>query len=571
MDYFRDDGKRVKVLDRDFLAEGGEGKLYVKKDRVYKIWHDDHQLVPVAKLHELQQLDHAQIVRPLSALYDTSGNARGYMMSRVPQGAITLPRLFTTSYWLANNINLQMIMELVQNIREVIAFIHGKGFLQVDGNEFNYLVTDKYRRPWFVDVDSYQTPGYPATGIMLSVRDYTRDHFDEGTDWYSFAVVAFQLLSGIHPYKGRHPDYKKGKLEARVRNHASVLDTGVGLPPSVRDFNRIPRTWLDWFKAVFVRGERLPAPDGKVRVDVSRQARIIEDGKQVEIRTLAKYSDPVSEFRHHNGRWVVRAGDSLYVGQQRYTWPTGAQDYIMDLAGNPVFLKITDGKLVLLAKKTPGDKQTGITVSTDADQVFVFDNIAYVLNGENLMELDYHELGGSRQLAVTSVRKILPHATTRYAGMLAQSVMGRIHLMLPGGKGRMWIVAVPELDQYRIVDAIYRSGVAVFRVADSNGQYKHIRLLFDAQKTTYDMEELAETEDVMNFVVLDKGRGGNVLVSLPGDNRMELMKVTTITAGEETEIRVIEDDRIQSEMRLVNDANRVAFFNDKAIYSIKMK
>ena len=50
-----------------------------------------------------------------------------------------------------------------------------------------------------VFVDSYQTAHYPATAIMPSVRDWKvpLHDFSELSDWFSFAIVSFQVFLGF--------------------------------------------------------------------------------------------------------------------------------------------------------------------------------------------------------------------------------------------------------------------------------------------------------------------------------------------------------------------------------------
>ena len=56
---------------------------------------------------------------------------------------------------------------------------------------------------------------------MDSVRDRHAAGWNEGTDWFSFALVSFQMFVGIHPYKGKHPALKT--LDERMAQNVSVL------------------------------------------------------------------------------------------------------------------------------------------------------------------------------------------------------------------------------------------------------------------------------------------------------------------------------------------------------------
>ena len=262
MDIYNAKGMRMRIKDTDFLTEGGEGKLYALGERVVKLYHDPLKVIAADKLDRLARLDRPTIIRPLEFVFDQFGHRIGFVMRKV-NAAVALPRLFTTAYWNANGITVEKIAHLVKSMQETISFIHQHGCLQVDGNEFNYMTKADLSTAYFIDVDSYQAPGYPATVIMPSIRDYTQNGFNESTDWFSFAIVAFQLFSGIHPYKGRHPDFKSGDFKGRIKAGISVFHPEVTYPQSVRDFSLIPPSYLQWFQQVFA-GARTAPPTGQM-------------------------------------------------------------------------------------------------------------------------------------------------------------------------------------------------------------------------------------------------------------------------------------------------------------------
>ena len=199
MDIIDSKGRAIRLNERNFLAEGGEGKLYASKNRVYKIYIDENKVIPQDKINDLSQLDDPAIIRPIDSVFKKSGKRIGFCMKQV-NNPIALARTFTSSYWNNHNITPDKMMALIKTMQKTVSFIHAKGFLQVDGNEFNYMVNSALTKPYFIDVDSYQTPNYPATAIMPSIRDYTQNQFNQGSDWFSFAIVVFQMMTGIHPF-----------------------------------------------------------------------------------------------------------------------------------------------------------------------------------------------------------------------------------------------------------------------------------------------------------------------------------------------------------------------------------
>jgi hypothetical protein len=46
-------GKDVDLLDRHFIYEGGEGRVYSLKNTVYKIYIDPSRMIPDKKIQEL--------------------------------------------------------------------------------------------------------------------------------------------------------------------------------------------------------------------------------------------------------------------------------------------------------------------------------------------------------------------------------------------------------------------------------------------------------------------------------------------------------------------------------------
>ena len=52
-------GKIINLTDNDYLAQGGQGSIYIKNGIVYKIYHDIKNLIPESKITELQDLNKA--------------------------------------------------------------------------------------------------------------------------------------------------------------------------------------------------------------------------------------------------------------------------------------------------------------------------------------------------------------------------------------------------------------------------------------------------------------------------------------------------------------------------------
>ena len=263
--YFVQGGGEVRLGKSDFKAQGGEGAIYVKGPNAYKIYTDPQRAIPPAKILELSALTLPNIIRPLGVLLDTKSRPVGYSMRAVGR-SYALCQLFPKAFRQRHNLTPESAFRLVRRLQEGVSHVHARGVLIVDLNELNFLVAEDFSEVYFIDVDSYQTPSYPAAALMESVRDRHALKFTSGSDWFSFAVVSFQLFVGIHPYKGNYPPLqglpdKEKKLDARMRANVSVLRPEVSVPASCLPFSVIPPAYLDWYRAVFEDGRRLPPPD----------------------------------------------------------------------------------------------------------------------------------------------------------------------------------------------------------------------------------------------------------------------------------------------------------------------
>lgn len=76
--------KPIELNNADFLAQGGEGKIYVKNNTVYKIC-DSGKMIPEGKIIELSALSDPHIIKPEQILVDSKnvdvGVSEGHLYS----------------------------------------------------------------------------------------------------------------------------------------------------------------------------------------------------------------------------------------------------------------------------------------------------------------------------------------------------------------------------------------------------------------------------------------------------------------------------------------------------------
>src|SRR3989338_4922866 len=254
----------LTLRESDYKATGGEGILYRANATMVKLYLDQNKVgndsMP-EKLKLLSAIRHEYIVSPRGLVLDLQKNPIGFYMDYVE--AEPLPRVFTNAFRQRENFGNSEASALVERMRETVSFAHKNKALLVDANELNWLVVVKGKggpEPRVIDVDSWSLGSWPPKVIMPSIKDWHSKGFSVLTDWFAWGIITFQIFVGIHPYKGTVNGYQRDDLEKRMKNNASVFTPNTGLAHSVRDFNLIPGTLLDWYMAVFQHGERSEPP-----------------------------------------------------------------------------------------------------------------------------------------------------------------------------------------------------------------------------------------------------------------------------------------------------------------------
>lgn len=254
--------------DKTYVAYGGEADIHSLNGNAFKLYHADSAPMKTIgydnKIQSLTQLKHKNIVAPKEILRDSSGLFIGYTMPFI-DSVEPLTKLMTKSYKSRNHISTDALIELILKMREVYQFIHDKKCVVVDGNDNNILFRkDNKSFPYFIDVDSYKTPKFAGSAYSPLITDPKinpmKNEFSALTDWYSFAVVTFQLLTNIHPFKGKHPNYTQKQVSERMLDGVSVFSKDVQLPGSVESFDIIPTALKTWYEEIFSNSKRTLPP-----------------------------------------------------------------------------------------------------------------------------------------------------------------------------------------------------------------------------------------------------------------------------------------------------------------------
>lgn len=495
MDVYKQ-GKKVRLTQAEFKAQGGEGAVYVKDGTAYKIYADPSKMIPPAKIGELSTLTLPEIIRPQDVLTDAKRAPIGYTMSSVADAFVlcqTFPKVFRDREGLTPDLTMRLVRQLQEGVRH----IHGQGILIVDLNEMNFLVDAHFEHLYFIDVDSYQTPSFGATALMDSVRDRHATGWNEGTDWFSFAIVSFQMFTGIHPYKGKHPTLKT--LEERMQRNLSALNPEVSLPPVCLPFDMIPRSWRDWYHAVLDCGQRLPPPQefSAIIVLPTRQAQML-GSEHLEITPWREFAGTVISF--FAGITITTEG--IYSGERRLGGAKpGARIGLTTPSQHVIQATLEKGQVQLF------DLTHGSAISADipGEQLMATEGRLYVKSGAALREINFLEMPNQLWPQVKTVGTVLENATQLFEGVALQSLLGAWYASLLPKRGHCYQVRLPELDGAQVFDAKLQGGVLMV-LAGRTGNYEKWIFRFDPAFAAYDARVLADpAQAALNFVVLSHG------------------------------------------------------------------
>lgn len=536
-------GAPISLSKNDFLASGGQGEVYVKGSVAYKVYHDSKHMIPLGKIQELSAITDPRVVKPDAVIKSDSGTSIGYTMRRVE--GHTLCSLFTRAFREREGLSNAAVLGLIKQMQNSVSAVHQAGVLIVDLNEMNFLADPSFKEVYFLDADSYQTRSYPATALMESVRDrHSKPNvFNTGTDWFAFAIVSFQMLIGIHPYKGRHA---VKDLDSRMLQNISVLDPSVSLPRAVYPFSDIPKSYLSWYEATFQRGERLPPPNSFTATAVAI-TRAIVTSVGIEMTRLF---DAVGLLDIFEDAILTKTGFHWKGSTQRRAF-----------SPDSFLCQTRHGGLAVVSKSEVwSDGGEIVPLPCVASQIMSTKGRVFVHSEEYILEIILNDAGNKIVPSTRIALNCLPHATRLFPGCAIQNLLGTPYASLFAGEST-YTFRVPELQGHTVIDAKF-DGVLVV-IAQKAGNYVRFVFRFSEDFSAYDTRQVASGASSPNFVCLDNG----IVVLINEEEKIEVFSSKKDAVG----LKIVEDTAIGGDMKLYLRLGRPVVCVNDVLYSIKMR
>lgn len=520
--------KKVTLSQSDYIAGGGEGKVYGKGGSAFKIYHDPKKMIPVSKIKELSQLSPKNVLSPRDIILDSSNKPIGFQMDLIPD-SIFLTWMFNKGWKQSNNITPDILLHIVRIMRETTIVLHNENCIIGDYNEMQFLVSKDYDNVFFVDTDSYQTASFPCTAIMETVRDRIVPFgtFTTNTDWFAYAIVTFQLWTGIHPYMCKHPNYSRKDVKSfkMMDDNVSAYSKGSSMPKQALPLNVIPKKLDRWYRSVFVDKERTtpPNPDSAMPVAIPKKT-IISSTENFNVEAVATAPDTIRKVFIVNGQIYLLTNNTITKNGKVVSRINKNMNYfICECEGSyhPIICKYNGVTLKFYGLEN--GEEIG---SCPADQCIEYNSKIYTVNDGVLyrnqfrviLNKVFHETEITEQLyGKKNIRS--------FKGTVYQDVLGVPWFVLLGDSTIN--VQIKELENHRILDAkydvIHKDGKQIgilMVISESTSNYYRSAFVIDS-KISLLSKDNCYSSDQANFVALDKGvivyvDESDIVLELPG-------------------------------------------------------
>jgi len=216
------------------LGEGGEATIYsYSGGSVLKIFKDPTKLqIKERKVQAMlrKKVPNNLVILPTDVV-TIGGKFAGYQMPAVPNGEplhnFTKAR-FVRDHGLTNLDALQIITQLSHAIDDV----HGAGFVIGDVSDNNFMASiDPDHQSYLIDADSWGIDGMPPdayTETFTPPEAYNGQKakiLTKETDNFGFSVLAFNVLTRIHPFGGSYKKNPNMNTVNRIKGKLSLLGT----------------------------------------------------------------------------------------------------------------------------------------------------------------------------------------------------------------------------------------------------------------------------------------------------------------------------------------------------------
>jgi hypothetical protein len=404
---------------------------------------------------------------------------------------------------------------------------------------------------------------------MDSVRDRKSSVVDKNgilhynptieSDWFSWAVLAFWIYSNVHPYRGRHANYKPNEKTKQMDDGVSVFHQNVGVPPCVNNFKVIPGRHLDYFKRVFLNNERgvPPLPDSSVPMLVPTQVITIQGTDKLQVEEVAAYDSHILAVTTIMGVYYIATKTHIYANKKEIGKHNAKKILLCSASDGTLITAQQDNSGKIAFRELTKADPCGTASSTE---MFTRNNAFYTIGKSKLIENSFTAFGNKMVHRVKEVANLSAISAKMYDGCIIQDLLGKMYLTLPYKLGSCFSKHIPQLDGYRLVSAKAEKNIVVV-LGEKKGQFDRFIIIYDKAFTTCDVRKVDDvTYDTINFTVMDNG----LCILLASDTELELFATAS-------QCETLSNPPFDATMKLFSTSDGIFFINGNSFHQLKRK
>ena len=257
---------RMESLNK--LAEGGEATIYeYDSKRVIKVFKPKVDLArkkeKVKYFISIKDQLPKNVIGP-EELVTVQGKFVGYAMRKLID-AEDLHMLTKTKYLTATHLSNQDVLQIITDLGKDLGKLHSTGIIVGDVSDYNFQINGKC--DYFIDVDSWGIEGKYTpdayTELFTCPDSYSSSgsiNFSIENENYNFAILAFNMLTRIHPFGGTYlPDKNLSTIE-RMKRKISIVGKHKGdikIPKIIGSWKWMSPQLEKDFLEIFEQGKKI--------------------------------------------------------------------------------------------------------------------------------------------------------------------------------------------------------------------------------------------------------------------------------------------------------------------------
>lgn len=257
---------RVESLNK--LAEGGEATIYeYDSKRVIKVFKPNVDLVrkkeKVNYFISIKDQLPKNVIGP-EEVVTVQGKFVGYAMRKLVD-VEDLHMLTKPKYLTAAHLSNQDVLQIITDLGKDLGKLHSTGIIVGDVSDYNFQINGKC--DYFIDVDSWGIEGKYTpdayTELFTCPDSYSSSgsiNFSMENENYNFAILAFNMLTRIHPFGGTYlPDKNLSTIE-RMKRKISIVGKHKGdikIPKIIGSWKWMSPQLEKDFLEIFEQGKKI--------------------------------------------------------------------------------------------------------------------------------------------------------------------------------------------------------------------------------------------------------------------------------------------------------------------------